>query len=544
LRRDVYFPASPAVGLKLRNGRGKLEAKIRKDLAAMGGDGGGYADRWKKTMHDPCGCVSASEGVLSSRQCADLLKLRPEQVFAVPGKESEPPLPGNVVVYCRKNRTLTSYGESTVCEFTVLALLGDGRQQTLLVEHYQSHSAELQDVKELARVVASLEIPLQEATVCGYPSIVFEMAKRAMQLQSPPSSRRHHHPCVAFSLVVVENSDCGTDGGVSAPESRRFVLVHEKKKRGWWLPGGGVDAGQLPAEAAVREAKEEAGIDIVLTGLLRVEHTFVVGRKPYSRLRFIYLARPAEVTGVVGLKTVPDSESKGARWMTLDETTQLQRGKLDVSDCHLRGEEPVQWFAHRAARGGPACPLEMLRSTRVGASDDASSGQSGERAFYPTAFRVLLAVGKIAEDGAPPSSEPRFLAAKKKKANSTGDDSWELPSMLAELEENPSLEASARVFAKTLGLDLCEFLGVVEFRHQLNLVQQASGTALLEVVYAVRADAASAPPEGFTFLKLGAFADGDGRALTKMLSGAVAPLGILAAENTPLVNLGAPIVIS
>lgn len=48
---------------------------------------------------------------------------------------------------------------------------------------------------------------------------------------------------------------------------------------GWWeLPGGFVDRGEHPTSAAVREVREELGIDVVLTGLV----TTSVEESPYG----------------------------------------------------------------------------------------------------------------------------------------------------------------------------------------------------------------------------------------------------------------------
>ena len=43
------------------------------------------------------------------------------------------------------------------------------------------------------------------------------------------------------------------------------VLLHLHKKLGIWIPiGGHIERDELPQEAAVREAKEESGLDVVL----------------------------------------------------------------------------------------------------------------------------------------------------------------------------------------------------------------------------------------------------------------------------------------
>lgn len=55
-------------------------------------------------------------------------------------------------------------------------------------------------------------------------------------------------------------------------DPERGVLLIERKNppHGWALPGGFVDYGETVEHAAVREAKEETGLDVVLTGLLGV----------------------------------------------------------------------------------------------------------------------------------------------------------------------------------------------------------------------------------------------------------------------------------
>ena len=55
------------------------------------------------------------------------------------------------------------------------------------------------------------------------------------------------------------------------PEGEGVVLVRRANPPfGWALPGGFVDYGETCEQAAVREMKEETGLEVTLTGLLGV----------------------------------------------------------------------------------------------------------------------------------------------------------------------------------------------------------------------------------------------------------------------------------
>lgn len=185
---------------------------------------------------------------------------------------------------------------------------------------------------------------------------------------------------VAFALVVVQH-----------PDNERFCLVHEKQDRGWWLPGGGVDAGQTFAEAAVREAQEEAGVDCELAGVLRIECT----APAHGRLRVIFYARPKGQS--LTLKTKPDHHSRGARWVTLEELDAISNRRRGVvpgvpdETCYLRGSEPLDWF-HYVAKGGTVYPLSILEIYRLGEVPAEWEGPGdAPRAFYATNFSISVA---------------------------------------------------------------------------------------------------------------------------------------------------------
>jgi len=47
-------------------------------------------------------------------------------------------------------------------------------------------------------------------------------------------------------------------------EKNRVLLIHHKKLDKWLPPGGHIDPNETPPEAAIREAKEETGLDVEL----------------------------------------------------------------------------------------------------------------------------------------------------------------------------------------------------------------------------------------------------------------------------------------
>lgn len=61
--------------------------------------------------------------------------------------------------------------------------------------------------------------------------------------------------------------------GVLVEQEGKVLLVQRAvdPKQGWWcIPSGFVEYGESPEEAAIRECKEETGLDVHLTGLLDV----------------------------------------------------------------------------------------------------------------------------------------------------------------------------------------------------------------------------------------------------------------------------------
>ncbi|MCW8140576.1 MAG: NUDIX domain-containing protein [Planctomycetota bacterium] len=129
---------------------------------------------------------------------------------------------------------------------------------------------------------------------------------------------------------------------------RRYLVVHEAKHgQRWYLPAGRVEPGETLVEAAVRETLEEAGVPVVIDGVIRIEHT---PAPDACRVRVIFSAHPADDTPP---KTIPDEHSLEAAWRTLEELEGMQRD--------LRGAE---WLRDLRAleRGVAPSPLSVLGS--------------------------------------------------------------------------------------------------------------------------------------------------------------------------------------
>ncbi len=54
--------------------------------------------------------------------------------------------------------------------------------------------------------------------------------------------------------------------GVAIKKGEKLLLIKRKKDNGTYyiLPGGGVESGEAPKQAAIREVKEELGIDVII----------------------------------------------------------------------------------------------------------------------------------------------------------------------------------------------------------------------------------------------------------------------------------------
>lgn len=111
---------------------------------------------------------------------------------------------------------------------------------------------------------------------------------------------------------------------------RRGVVLHRHKRLGIWLqPGGHIDAGELPADAAVRETREETGLAVVHAvvhagGEPAIIHVDVhPGPRGHTHLDVRYLLVAGDED-----PCPPAGESPDVRWFSWAEAIAMSDGGL------------------------------------------------------------------------------------------------------------------------------------------------------------------------------------------------------------------------
>src|SRR6266498_4808487 len=134
------------------------------------------------------------------------------------------------------------------------------------------------------------------------------------------------------TATKIETIDQISAGGVafrwkdSEPE---MVIVSVKPKLRWQLPKGIVDPGESPKETAVREVREEGGVETVRLSLIEtIEYWYrsTKNGKPVRFHKFVHFYLLEYKSGDV---SDHDHEIEEARWVSFDEAVEMLEFKSE-----------------------------------------------------------------------------------------------------------------------------------------------------------------------------------------------------------------------
>ena len=105
-------------------------------------------------------------------------------------------------------------------------------------------------------------------------------------------------------------------------EKDKILLVKEKKDWYWKIPSGKIDSGESPEQTAIRETKEETGLDVILT---RKSGEYPFDFKDRSFLMHAYFAE------IVGGKLAP----RDTQGETINQVEWMPISELNTSNASL-----------------------------------------------------------------------------------------------------------------------------------------------------------------------------------------------------------------
>ncbi len=146
----------------------------------------------------------------------------------------------------------------------------------------------------------------------------------------------HIHEKIDFTVAIFVVHD------------EKILLVHHRKLDKWLPLGGHIELDEDPEQAALREAKEESGLDVELMG--ERPPTTSPGTRALIAPRFLDIHRISETHEHIGMiywarlkngkLTLATGEHHDIRWCSAEELDKLQPPMLDA----------VKWYCRSAIR--------------------------------------------------------------------------------------------------------------------------------------------------------------------------------------------------
>lgn len=166
----------------------------------------------------------------------------------------------------------------------------------------------------------------------------------------------------------------------------KILLTHWRRGHlhGWTLPGGGIDPGEDPRDAVVREVMEETGLEAKVGRLLGVDSRVMVREEvpadsdpELHTIRIVY--RATVIDGP--LRNELDGSSDEARWVNLKDLRELKTLSLVQTGLRMAGlsrRSPSTQGKSGSGKGGAAKSGTTAKSgTAKAGTTKSGSGKSG-----------------------------------------------------------------------------------------------------------------------------------------------------------------------
>jgi ADP-ribose pyrophosphatase YjhB (NUDIX family) len=102
-------------------------------------------------------------------------------------------------------------------------------------------------------------------------------------------------------------------------DADEILMIRRSDNDNWAVPGGAIDLGESIPQAAVRETREETGIECEITGIVGTysdpKHVILYTSNGEVRQEFSILLTARAVAG----EPTPSDESREVRWVSRDQ---------------------------------------------------------------------------------------------------------------------------------------------------------------------------------------------------------------------------------
>ncbi|MFX1255301.1 MAG: NUDIX hydrolase [Promethearchaeota archaeon] len=114
-------------------------------------------------------------------------------------------------------------------------------------------------------------------------------------------------------------------------KDNKILLVKEKKEGCWALPGGWADIGYTPSEVAIKEVKEEAGLDVQASRILAILDKKCHNHPPQP----FYTYKIFIQCDITGGKLNPGHETSDVQFFSLDNLPELSKDRNTKSQIKM-----------------------------------------------------------------------------------------------------------------------------------------------------------------------------------------------------------------